>query len=62
MEYAGTNEANVELRSKETMLKLRNSVIATRNAQNTTDEKLRNKELEESLAEVLNTMEVLDIQ
>ena len=62
MEYASTDEANVELRSKETMLKLRNSVIAARDAQNTTDEKLRNKELEESLAEVLNTMEVLDIQ
>ena len=61
-EYAGTNEANVELRSKETMLKLRNSIIAARNAQNTTDEELRNSELEKNLQEVFHTMEILDIQ
>lgn len=62
VEFAGVDVTNVELRSKETMLKLRNSVIAARNAQNTTDEKIRNKELEESLEEVFHIFEILDIQ
>lgn len=62
VEYPGANDANVELRSQKTMLKLRNAILDARNAQGKAGAEEKNVALENTLIEVNEKFEILDFQ